>query len=75
MNDFPQSMYITTTDTSGGTDRRDVHRVCHRLRARIAAICAAGIFMITRHGRDVIMPRFTEMNVVFDRTVTLNAAN
>lgn len=35
--------------------------------AKIAAAAASGIMMITRHGRDVILPRFTEMNIVFDR--------
>jgi hypothetical protein len=38
---------------------------------RIAAICASGLFLLTRHGRDVVLPRFTEMNVVFDRPVSL----
>jgi len=35
--------------------------------ARIASATAAGIMMVTRHGRDVVLPRFTEMNIVFDR--------
>jgi len=39
--------------------------------ARIAGICASGLFMLTRHGRDVALPRFTEMNIVFDRPVSL----
>ena len=38
---------------------------------RIAAICASGIFILTRHGRDVVLPRFTEMNISFDRPVSL----
>jgi hypothetical protein len=38
---------------------------------KIAAICASSVFMLTRHGRDVVLPRFTEMNVVFDRPVSL----
>ena len=42
--------------------------------ARIAALCASGVFMLTRHGRDVALPRFTEMNVVFDRPVSLPGA-
>jgi hypothetical protein len=41
--------------------------------ARIAALCASGLFMLTRHGRDVTLPRFSEMNVVFDRPVSLPA--
>lgn len=39
--------------------------------ARIVAICASGLFMLTRHGRDVALPRFTEMNIMFDRPVSL----
>jgi hypothetical protein len=41
---------------------------------RIAAACASGLFILTRHGRDVVLPRFTEMNVVFDRPVSLAGA-
>ena len=41
--------------------------------ARIVATCASGLFMITRHGRDVVLPRFTEMDIVFDRPVSLSA--
>jgi hypothetical protein len=39
---------------------------------RIVALCASGIFMITRHGRDVMLPQFTEMNIMLDRPVSLN---
>ena len=39
---------------------------------RIVALCASGIFMITRHGRDVMLPQFTEMNIVLDRPASLN---
>jgi type IV secretion system protein VirB10 len=42
--------------------------------ARIVAICASGLFMLTRHGRDVALPRFTEMNIMFDRPVALPGA-
>jgi hypothetical protein len=42
--------------------------------ARIVAICASGLFMLTRHGRDVTLPRFTEMNIMFDRPVSLPGA-
>jgi hypothetical protein len=38
---------------------------------RIAATCASGLFLITRHGRDVVLPRFTEMNIAFDRPLSL----
>jgi hypothetical protein len=37
--------------------------------ARIAGICVSGIFMITRHGRDVRLPKYTEMTVTLDRPV------
>jgi hypothetical protein len=39
--------------------------------AKIVAACASGVFILTRHGRDVVLPRFTEMNVTFDRPVSL----
>ena len=39
--------------------------------AKIAAACVSGVFMLTRHGRDVVIPQFTEMNVMFDRPVWL----
>ena len=41
--------------------------------ARMAAACASGLFMLTRHGRDVVLPKFTEMRVVFNRPVSLSA--
>jgi hypothetical protein len=40
---------------------------------RIAASCASGIYMATRKGRDVVLPRFTEMDVSLDRPLSLNA--
>jgi hypothetical protein len=40
---------------------------------RIVAACASGLFLITRHGRDVVLPRFTEMNIVFDRPLSVAA--
>jgi hypothetical protein len=42
--------------------------------ARIAASCISGIFMITRHGRDVVLPRFTEMEISLDRPLSLSKA-
>jgi hypothetical protein len=39
--------------------------------ARIVGICASGLFLVTRHGRDVVLPQFTEMNVTFDRPVSV----
>jgi hypothetical protein len=41
---------------------------------RIVAGCASAIYMATRHGRDVILPRFTEMDISMDRAVSLNSA-
>ena len=35
--------------------------------AKIVAACTSGIFMVTRHGRDVVLPRFTRMEIAFDR--------
>lgn len=42
--------------------------------ARIAALCLSGIFMLTRHGRDVVLPKFTQMRIMFDRPVSLPAS-
>jgi len=41
--------------------------------AKIVSTCVSGMFMITRHGRDVILPRFTEMDVMFDRPVSVGS--
>ena len=41
--------------------------------ARIAAIGANAIFLLTRHGRDVILPAYTEMDVRLSRPVMLNS--
>ncbi len=38
---------------------------------RIAATCASTLFLLTRHGRDVVLPKFTQMNIMFDRPVSL----
>jgi len=40
---------------------------------RIVAGCVSAIYLTTRHGRDVIIPRFTEMDISLDRAVSLNA--
>ena len=37
--------------------------------ARIVAACASTAFLLTRHGRDVVLPRYTEMEIVFDRPI------
>ena len=40
--------------------------------ARLVAACASGLFMLTRHGRDVVLPKFTEMDITFDRPASLS---
>jgi len=35
--------------------------------ARLAAMGVSGIFMLSRHGRDVRLPKYTEMTVTLDR--------
>ena len=42
--------------------------------ARIISGCVSGLYMATRRGRDVVLPRFTEMDISFDRPVSLNTA-
>jgi len=39
--------------------------------ARIVGLCASSVFMVTRHGRDVVLPKFTEMEITFDRPAAL----
>ncbi len=39
--------------------------------ARFAAMGASAIFLLTRHGRDVILPPYTEMDVSLSRAVSL----
>ena len=40
--------------------------------ARIVSSCISGIFMVSRHGRDVVLPRFTEMDISLDRPLSVN---
>jgi hypothetical protein len=42
---------------------------------RIAAGIVSGIFMATRHGRDVVLPQFTELQISLDRPVSLEPPN
>jgi hypothetical protein len=42
---------------------------------RIAAGCVSGIYLATRHGRDVVLPRFTEMDLSLDRPLSLDPAH
>ena len=39
--------------------------------ARIAGAVVSGVFFVTRHGRDVILPRFTEMQIRLNRPLSL----
>jgi hypothetical protein len=39
--------------------------------ARIVSTCVSGVFMVSRRGRDVVLPRFTEMNIALDRPLSL----
>jgi hypothetical protein len=39
--------------------------------ARFAAMGASAIYLLTRHGRDVILPAFTEMDLSLSRAVSL----
>lgn len=41
---------------------------------RIVASVASGIYMVTRHGRDVVIPRFTEMDISLDRPLSITPA-
>jgi hypothetical protein len=41
--------------------------------ARIVAVCVSGVFLLTRHGRDVVLPKFTEMDITFNRPVALSS--
>lgn len=40
--------------------------------ARIVSSCVSGIYIATRHGRDVVLPRFSEMEISLDRPVSLS---
>lgn len=42
--------------------------------ARIAAACASSIYMVTRHGRDVVLPKFTRLDVAFSRPLSVAPA-
>ena len=39
--------------------------------ARIVSTCASGIFLLTRHGRDVVLPKYTQLRIIFDRPVEI----
>ncbi len=42
--------------------------------SRIVASCVSGLYMATRRGRDVVLPRFTEMDLALDRPLMVPAA-
>lgn len=39
--------------------------------SRIIAGAVSGVYMVTRHGRDVVLPRFTEMEISLDRPLSV----
>ncbi len=39
--------------------------------ARIASTCASVIFLLTRRGRDVVLPKYTQMKIMFDRPIEI----
>jgi hypothetical protein len=39
--------------------------------SRIVSSCISGIYMVSRRGRDVVLPRFTEMDISLDRPLSL----
>jgi hypothetical protein len=41
--------------------------------ARVISTCVSGVFLLSRHGRDVVLPRYTELEIVFDRPVDVPA--
>jgi hypothetical protein len=38
---------------------------------RIAATLVSGVYIVSRKGRDVVLPRFTEMNIALDRPLAV----
>lgn len=42
--------------------------------ARIVSSCISGIYMVSRKGRDVVLPRFTEMDISLDRPLSVTRA-
>lgn len=40
--------------------------------SRIVSSCISGIFMVSRRGRDVVLPKFTEMNIALDRPLSVS---
>jgi len=40
--------------------------------SRIVSTCVSGVVMVSRRGRDVVLPRFTEMNIALDRPLSVS---
>jgi hypothetical protein len=43
--------------------------------ARIVSTCTSAVFMLTRHGRDVVLPKYTQLKITFDRPVEIREAS
>ncbi|HLZ43252.1 MAG TPA: hypothetical protein VKQ11_19955 [Candidatus Sulfotelmatobacter sp.] len=43
--------------------------------SRLISSCVSAVYMATRHGRDVVLPRFTEMDISLDRPLSLNTTD
>lgn len=43
--------------------------------SRLVSSCVSALYMATRHGRDVVLPRFTEMDISLDRPLSLNTTD
>jgi hypothetical protein len=43
--------------------------------ARIVSTCVSAVFLLTRHGRDVMLPKYTQMKIVFDRPAYVSNEN
>ncbi|MGA8620818.1 MAG: hypothetical protein WB660_20120 [Candidatus Sulfotelmatobacter sp.] len=41
--------------------------------ARIVSTCGSAIFVLPRHGRDVVLPKYTQLRIIFDRPVEILA--
>lgn len=41
--------------------------------AQIVAACVSGVFLLTRHGRDVVLPRYDELEVTLSRPAKVPA--
>ncbi|MBV9625262.1 MAG: hypothetical protein JOZ14_14915 [Acidobacteria bacterium] len=55
-----QALVSTATDAStAGT-------------ARVVSTCASAILLLSRHGRDVVLPTYTQMKIEFDRPVEIS---